>query len=103
MQIETNDTFFRETTEDGKVALDAYFKVHEISITEVSITKDSMTGVSGTDVIITEVNEDGIIIYDTRISRKAIEDKFNYMKMIEITEEDFNVIMIDKLKKKETK
>lgn len=82
------DMFFREATEDGKVALDVYFKIHEVEANEVSIT---------------EVSEAGIIMYDTRISRKAVENKFNYMKMVEITEEDFNIKLIEKLEKKEAK
>lgn len=83
-----NDMYFREATEDGKIALDVYFKIHELEANEVTIT---------------EIGEAGIIVYDTRISRKAVEDKFNYMKMIEITEEDFNIKLIEKLNKKESK
>jgi hypothetical protein len=83
-----NDMYFRETTEDGKFALDVYFKVHEIAENEVSIT---------------QVSEIGILIYDTRISRKTVEDRFNYMKMVEIKEEDFNTQIIEKLKMKEKK
>ena len=89
MQVQRkSDLFFREAAEDGKVALDVYFKIHEVAENEVTIT---------------EVSEAGIIMYDTRVSRKAVENKFNYMKMVEITEEDFNIIMIEKLKQKETK
>ena len=83
-----SDMYFREATEDGKVALNVYFKVHEVAENEVNIT---------------QVSEAGTIIYDTRISRKAVEDRFNYMKMIEIKEEDFNAQIIEKLKKKEEK
>lgn len=83
-----SDMYLREATEDGTVALDVYFKVHEVAENGVSIT---------------QISEAGIIVYDTRISRKAVEDKFNYMKMVEITEEDFNLQINEKLKQKENK
>ena len=82
------DMYFREAAEDGKTALDIYYKIKEISTIDVNIT---------------EVNKDGIIIYDTRISRKAVENKFNYLKMIQIEEEDFNKKIIEKLNEKESK
>lgn len=89
MQIQRkNNMYFRETTEDGKVVLNVYLKIYEISANEVSIT---------------QVSDSGIIIYDTRISRKAVEDRFNYMKMIPIEEEDFNIKITEKLNKRESK
>ena len=104
MQVQRkSDMFFREATEDGKVALDVYFKIHEVPTTNVNMTDNKFTAISATDVNIMEVSDAGIIVYDTRISRKAVENKFNYMKMVEITEEDFNIVIIEKLKKKEKK
>lgn len=95
-----SDLFFREATEDGKIALDVYFKIDEITAIDIS---EKFSGSVTSEVSITEVSDAGIIVYDTRISRKAVENKFNYMKMVEIAEEDFNIKMIEKLKQKEVK
>jgi len=80
--------FYRQVSEDETAVLDVYFKVTQIAENEVNII---------------EVGENGIIIYDTRISKKVVEENFNFMKMTFITEEDFNNKIIEKLKKKDEK
>lgn len=79
--------YFREASDDGKIALDIYYKISEVD---------------GYNVTILEVCGAGIIIYNTNISRIVVEDKFNHLKMIEITQQDFDDKIIEKLNKKET-
>lgn len=48
-----------------------------------------MKSVGENNVTVTEVSDAGIIIYDTRISRKAVGDKFDGLKLLNSTKEEF--------------
>ncbi len=81
-----NKAYFKEVVDDVVTEPDIYFKIQESSENNVNII---------------EINNGIIIIYDTRISKKAMEIRFNDITMIPIEQNDFNEQIIKKLKKKE--
>lgn len=84
--MERQKEIYLRQVDGDSVALDIYFKISEIS---------------ESDSTIIEVSDAGIIVYDTRISRKAVSDKFNFLTMVEITKEDFENRINKFLNKKE--
>lgn len=80
--------YLRKVSEDGKQLLDSYYKVEEIDKYNTSIT---------------EVSDGVILFYDTRISRSLVEEKFNYLKAVEIIKKDFDKKILEILDKKENK
>ena len=48
-----------------------------------------MNEIDKENVSITEVGNSGVIIYDTRISRVAVGNKFDKLKLLESTQEEF--------------
>ena len=41
------------------------------------------------DVTVTEISDAGIIIYDTRISRNVVREKFDDLELLDSTKEEF--------------
>lgn len=48
-----------------------------------------MNEIDKENVSITSLNDSGVIIYDTRISRIAVSNKFDKLKLLESTKEEF--------------
>ena len=80
--MEKNEEFFREF--DG----DSYYRITQVPSAYVTIT---------------EAGDNFIIIYDSRISKKVIDDKFTSLELLKIDREKFDNRMIEKFNKKEEK